>query len=47
MKRKKDGEVVIENISPKTTGGTRKVIDETFKKSAQFKETDEGNQLAS
>jgi hypothetical protein len=42
LKGRKDGKVVIENISPKTTGGTRKVIDETFKNSAQFKETDEG-----
>jgi hypothetical protein len=41
LKGRKDGKVVIENISPKTTGGTRKVIDETFKGSAQFKETDE------
>jgi hypothetical protein len=42
LKGHKDGKVVIENISPKTTGGTRKVIDETFKSNATFKETDEG-----
>jgi len=38
----KDGEVIIRNIRPKTTGGTHEVIDETFKDTAQFKETDEG-----
>jgi hypothetical protein len=31
MKGKKDGEVIIKNIRPKTTGGTHEVIDETFK----------------
>jgi hypothetical protein len=30
-----------ENFSPKMTGGSRKVIDETFKDSAQYKETRE------
>jgi uncharacterized protein YecE (DUF72 family) len=43
MKGKKDGEVIIKNIKPKTTGGAREVIDETFKNSASFKETDEGS----
>jgi len=38
----KDGEVGIRNISPKTTGGRREVIDETFKRKASFKDTDEG-----
>jgi hypothetical protein len=42
LKGRKDGKVVIENISPKTSGGKRKVIDETFKDTAQFKETEEG-----
>jgi hypothetical protein len=42
MKGKKDGEVIIRNISPKTTGGTHEIIDETFKNNASFKETDEG-----
>jgi hypothetical protein len=28
---RKDGEVIIKNIKPKTTGGTHEVIDETFK----------------
>jgi hypothetical protein len=32
---------VIENIKPKMTGGKRKLIDQTFKDTAQFKETDE------
>ena len=40
---RKDGEVIIKNIKPKTTGGKRKVIDETFKDSAEFKETEEGS----
>jgi hypothetical protein len=39
---KKDGKIVVENISPKTTGGVHKVIDETFKDTASFKETEEG-----
>jgi hypothetical protein len=43
MKGKKDGEIIIKNIKPKTTGGTHKVIDETFKDSASFKETEEGS----
>jgi hypothetical protein len=37
-----DGKLVIENIKPKLTAGKRKIIDETFKDVAQFKETDEG-----
>ena len=41
-KGKKDGEITIKNVSPKTTGGKREVIDETFKSKASFKETDEG-----
>ncbi|MDR0487543.1 MAG: hypothetical protein LBG91_04780, partial [Treponema sp.] len=46
MKGKKDGEVIIKNIKPKTTGGTHEVIDETFSdrmsaNTASFKETDE------
>jgi hypothetical protein len=43
LKGKKDGEVIVKNISPKTTGGKREIIDETFKDSASFKETEEGN----
>jgi len=39
---KKDGRIIIENVSPKMTGGVHKVIDETFKDSEQFKETKEG-----
>jgi len=40
---KKDGEITIKNISPKTTGGKREVIDETFKDSAKFKGNIEGD----
>jgi hypothetical protein len=43
MKGKKDGEVIIKNIKPKTTGGKHEVIDETFKDTASFKETEEGS----
>jgi hypothetical protein len=39
---KKDGKIVIENVKPKLTGGKRKIIDETFKDTAQFKETEQG-----
>jgi hypothetical protein len=42
-KGKKDGVVTVRNISPKTTGGNREVIDETFKSRASFKETGEGS----
>jgi len=31
MKGTKDGEVIIKNVKPKTTGGTQEVIDETYK----------------
>jgi hypothetical protein len=33
---------VIENIKPKLTGGKRKVIDQTFKDTEEFKESVEG-----
>jgi hypothetical protein len=39
---KRDGKVVVENIKPKTTGGARKVVDEHFTESAQYKESEEG-----
>jgi hypothetical protein len=39
---KKDGRIVIENESPKMTGGKHTVIDETFKEDAKFRETGEG-----
>jgi len=39
---KRDGKIVIENIKPKLIGGEHKVIDETFRDTAEFKETDEG-----
>jgi len=42
IKGKKDGKIVIENIKPKLTGGKHKVIDETFKDKAEFKEAVEG-----
>ena len=37
---KHDGKLVIENISPKLTGGKRKLVDETFRDTARFKETE-------
>jgi hypothetical protein len=42
MKGTKDGEVIVKNVRPKTTGGAHEVIDETFKSSASFKDTEEG-----
>jgi hypothetical protein len=42
LKGKKDGEVIIKNNKTKTTGGKHEVIDETFRDTASFKETDEG-----
>jgi hypothetical protein len=38
----KDGKIVIENIKPHMTGGVHKVVDETFKGKAGFKETEQG-----
>ena len=43
LKGKKDGKVVVENIKPKMSGGKRKVIDEHFTDSAEFKETKDGS----
>ena len=40
---RKDGKVGVENIRPKTSGGKREIIDETYKDSAAFKETEEGS----
>jgi hypothetical protein len=34
---KHDGKLIIENHRPKLTGGSRKIVDETFKDSAKFK----------
>jgi len=39
---KHDGKIVIENIRPKLTGGSRKIVDETFKDTAKFKDDIEG-----
>jgi hypothetical protein len=39
---RKDGEVIIKNTSPKTISGSREVVDETYKSSASFKETEKG-----
>jgi len=39
---KHDGILVIENRKPKLTGGKRKIIDETFRDTAEFKETEQG-----
>src|SRR5215471_4293985 len=37
-----DGKLVIENVKPKLTGGKHKVIDETLKDTARFKDAVEG-----
>jgi hypothetical protein len=37
---KKDGKIVVENISPKTTAGVRKVVDDVSKSKAALKETE-------
>jgi len=42
MNGKKEGIAVIENIKPRQEGGVHKVIDEQFKDTARFKETEEG-----
>jgi hypothetical protein len=42
-KGRKNGRLLIENEMPKTTGGKRKVIDETYKDTARFKGTEEGD----
>ncbi len=39
---KHDGILVIENRNPKMTGGKRKTVDETFRDTAEFKETEQG-----
>jgi spore coat polysaccharide biosynthesis predicted glycosyltransferase SpsG len=39
---KKDGEVEIENKSGHFVGGKHEVIDETFKKKCEYRETREG-----
>jgi hypothetical protein len=40
---KKDGRLVIENITPKITAGKRKVIDQTFRDNIQFQDTEEAD----
>ena len=35
------GEVIIKNVKPKVSGGKHEVIDETFRDSASFKETED------
>ena len=37
-----DGKLIIENIKPKLTGGKRAIVDETFKDTAKFKGSEEG-----
>jgi hypothetical protein len=39
---KRDGKIIIENVKPKLTGGTRKVVDEHFTKTEQYKDTVQG-----
>jgi hypothetical protein len=41
---KRDGKIVIENIKPKLTGGTHKVLDEKFSGNEQYKETIQGSE---
>jgi hypothetical protein len=40
---KKDGKIVVENVKPKITKGTHKIIDEHYTDSAQLKETEEAS----
>jgi hypothetical protein len=42
-KGRKNGRLLVENEMPKTTGGKRKVIDETYKDTARFKGSEEGD----
>ncbi|MCL2026176.1 MAG: hypothetical protein FWG92_05160 [Leptospirales bacterium] len=42
IRGKKDGEVIIKNISPKLVGGKHEVVDETFNNNVSYKETNEG-----
>jgi len=39
---KHDGKLIIENVKPKLTGGKRKIVDETFRDTAKFKDDIEG-----
>jgi len=39
---KHNGLLVIENQKPKLTGGKRRIIDETFKDTAEFKDIEQG-----
>ena len=41
-KGRKNGKLLIENEMPKTIAGKRTVVDETFKDTALFKKSDEG-----
>ena len=43
LRGRKDGEVIIKNLKPKVSGGKHEVIDETFRDSAEFKETEQGS----
>ena len=42
LKGKRDGKIDVVNINPKAAKGVRKVVDEKFTDSAQFRETKEG-----
>ena len=39
---KHDGKLIIENVKPKLTGGKRKIVDETFRDTAKFRDDIEG-----
>jgi hypothetical protein len=43
LRGKKEGKVGVENIKPKITAGKREIIDETYRDSAAFKETEAGS----
>ena len=38
----KNGEIIVKNFKPKTTGGKHEVLDETYRDSAEFKESEQG-----
>jgi len=40
---KHDGKLIIENEKPKLIGGKRKIIDERFSDTAQFRESEDGS----
>jgi len=39
---KHDGKIIVENFSPKLTGGSRKIVDDTYKNDLKFKDNIDG-----